>query len=76
MQGFNGLESFRIIRPKLHVDEKTMQYWRGFGMPVYLFAIISTFQVVGLQGEQLKLLLQTVHTCADNGKNPREDLFL
>ena len=39
-KGYNELNEYRIVSSKLHIDEKTLQYWRGFGMPVYLFAII------------------------------------
>jgi len=40
--GFNDLMEYRIVNPHLHIDERTLQYWRGLGMPVYLFAIIHT----------------------------------
>lgn len=37
---FNSLDQYRISNPLLTIDNKTQQYWRGFGLPVYLFAII------------------------------------
>lgn len=41
-KGFNELIEYRIVNPNLHIDERTLQYWRGFGMPVYLFAIVHS----------------------------------
>ena len=73
MQGFNGLESFRIIRPKLHVDEKTMQYWRGFGMPVYLFAII--YSKSSGQGEQLDCYYKRFTPVLTTARTQEEDCF-
>jgi len=39
-KGLNQLTGYRIIDSHLHIDEKTLQYWRGLGIPVYLFAIV------------------------------------
>jgi hypothetical protein len=39
-KGFNELNEYRIVNPHLHIDERTLQYWRGLGIPVYLFAIV------------------------------------
>ncbi len=36
----NGLEQHKIGSSKLKIDESTLTYWKGFGIPVYLFAII------------------------------------
>jgi hypothetical protein len=41
-KGFNELNEYRIGNPNLHIDERTLQYWRGFGMPVYLFLIVHS----------------------------------
>lgn len=41
-KGFNELNEFRIVNSNLHIDERTLQYWRGFGMPVYLFVILHS----------------------------------
>ncbi len=38
----NGLQKFRIINQNLIIDEKTLQYWRGLGMPVYLFTVVQS----------------------------------
>ena len=38
----NGLHKYRIANPNLTIDEKTLHYWQGLGMPVYLFAIVQT----------------------------------
>ncbi len=40
ISGLNGLEQFRIGSSKLTVDEGTLEYWKGFGGPIYLFAIV------------------------------------
>jgi hypothetical protein len=38
----NQLDEYKIKNPNLHIDERTLQYWRGLGMPIYLFAIIHS----------------------------------
>lgn len=37
---FNELQKYRIKSGMLEINEKTMRYWRGLGMPVYLFVIV------------------------------------
>jgi hypothetical protein len=37
---YNELEEYEIVNSNLYIDDRTLQYWRGFGMPVYLFVII------------------------------------
>jgi hypothetical protein len=39
-KAFNELDEYRMVKPNLRIDERTLQYWRGFGMPVYLFLIV------------------------------------
>ena len=39
-KGLNELSKFDIKNDKLHIDKNTLEYWRGFGIPVYLFAVI------------------------------------
>lgn len=39
-KGLNGLEKFTISNPNLTIDVNTLEYWKGLGMPVYLFAIV------------------------------------
>ena len=36
----NHLNKFKIKNPNFIIDEKTMSYWRGLSLPVYLFIII------------------------------------
>lgn len=36
----NKLNKFRIKRGNPIIKERTLQYWRGLGMPVYLFVIV------------------------------------
>ena len=38
----NGLEKYRIANPNLTIGNETLHYWKGFGMPVYLFAVVQT----------------------------------
>jgi hypothetical protein len=38
----NGLETFEIKNSNLIVTDRSLQYWRGLGMPVYLFAIVNS----------------------------------
>ena len=35
----NELTEHRIENPNLRIDDKTAAYWRGFGVPAFLFAI-------------------------------------
>lgn len=37
---YNKLKEFKISHPNLMVDDKTINYWKGFGIPTYLFAIV------------------------------------
>ena len=39
-KGFNELEGYKIVNSHLRIDERTQQYWRGLGMPVFLFAVV------------------------------------
>ncbi len=36
----NRLQKFLIKNSQLGIQEKTLQYWRGLGMPIYLFVIV------------------------------------
>jgi hypothetical protein len=39
--GLNGLCKYDIRNPNLRIDDRTLHYWKGFGMPVYLFAVVQ-----------------------------------
>jgi len=41
--GFNGLDTFEINNPNLVIDEKTLYYWRGLGIPIFLFTVVDSF---------------------------------
>lgn len=36
----NGLDKFTISNSHLTIDKSTIEYWKGFGIPFYLFAIV------------------------------------
>lgn len=36
----NELHKYRIKNKKLDIDARTLRYWRGLGMPVYLFLVV------------------------------------
>lgn len=38
----NGLHKYAISNSKLVIEDKTLHYWTGLGIPVYLFAIVQT----------------------------------
>jgi hypothetical protein len=40
ISALNGLEQYKIGSSKLRVDESTLTYWKAFGLPIYLFAIL------------------------------------
>ena len=42
VERLNQLSKFRISNHHLMIDEKTMYYWKGLGMPFYLFTVIQT----------------------------------
>lgn len=69
----NKLEGFKIKNKHLHVDEKTLQYWRGFGMPLYLFAIIYS-RLLG-QGEQLDCYYKRFSRVITTDKTQEEEYF-
>ena len=35
----NGLDRYQIRYSKLRIDDKTLNYWKGLGIPVFLFAV-------------------------------------
>jgi hypothetical protein len=39
-EGYNCLEQFEIHRESLKIEPKTLQYWKGFGLPAYLFVVV------------------------------------
>ncbi len=42
VNNLNALSQFRISNRHLAVDEKTLHYWKGLGMPTYLFAVVQS----------------------------------
>jgi hypothetical protein len=38
----NGLKKYGISNQHLIIDDRTLQYWKGLGIPVYLVAIIQS----------------------------------
>jgi hypothetical protein len=41
-QKLNALEAFSIANSKLSIKESTLDYWRGLGLPAYLFVVAYT----------------------------------
>jgi hypothetical protein len=41
-ENLNELEKYELINPHLIIDDRTIHYWKGLGMPVYLFAVIQS----------------------------------
>jgi hypothetical protein len=37
---FNGLEIYEISSPILNIDDRVQNYWRGLGLPIFLFVVI------------------------------------
>jgi hypothetical protein len=52
------LEQFTIVNSNLTIDDKTIAYWRGLGMPSYLF-------VVAIEPSSGDMLLQALHHYAN-----------
>src|SRR5947208_835208 len=38
----SGLEAFSIDNPHLTIKQETLDYWKGLGLPTYLFAVAHT----------------------------------
>jgi hypothetical protein len=38
----NGLEKYRICNRNLTIKDQTLRYWKGFGLPTYLFVVVRT----------------------------------
>jgi len=36
----NGLKRYEIRNSQLRIDRKTLNYWKGLGIPVFLFAVV------------------------------------
>jgi Domain of unknown function (DUF4365) len=43
----NWLEEYRLTDPHLKIEPATMNYWRGLGIPFFLFAVARTKEVDG-----------------------------
>ncbi|MDP8242103.1 MAG: DUF4365 domain-containing protein [Candidatus Celaenobacter antarcticus] len=41
-EGYNYLNEFEIHNSNLKIERKTLQYWQGLGIPVYLFAVVQS----------------------------------
>jgi len=41
-KGLNGLDEYEIRNPHLRVKEETLHYWKGLGIPVYLFVVVQS----------------------------------
>ena len=41
-EGYNYLEKYEIHNSHLNIDDKTLQYWQSFGLPVYLFVVVQS----------------------------------
>lgn len=65
----NKLQKHTIISSNLEPDERTQQYWRGFGMPVYLFAILYESTDQGGQTECFYKRFTPVLTKSTSGKS-------
>jgi hypothetical protein len=39
-QTHNGLERYQICNGKLQIDHRTLNYWKGLSIPIFLFAIV------------------------------------
>ena len=40
-QNYNGLEQYQIHHKILEIDPRTLQYWKGLGIPAYLFVVVQ-----------------------------------
>ena len=72
-KGHNELNSFKITNHHLDIDEKTLKYWRGLGMPVYLFAII--YPALEGHGEQLNCYYKRFTRVLTTNKTQEEECF-
>jgi len=46
-KGRNELSKYEIHNQNLKIDESAFHYWRGLGIPIYLFVVIQDFSDVG-----------------------------
>ncbi len=72
-RGWNELLAYRIENPHLRIDERTLQYWRGLGMPVYLFAIIYSGPL--RQGSQLDCYYRRLTPALTTARTQEEENF-
>jgi hypothetical protein len=72
-KGFNELNEYRIVNQNLYIDERTLQYWRGFGMPVYLFAIVHSEPLH--QGSQLNCFYKRFTAILTTARTQKEENF-
>ena len=40
----NGLVKYEVHHSSLNIKAKTLEYWRGFGIPVYLFVVVQNLR--------------------------------
>jgi hypothetical protein len=70
---FNELDEYRISHSNLHIDGRTLQYWRGLGIPVYLFAIIHSEPL--RQGSQLNCFYKRFTSVLTTNRRQEEENF-
>lgn len=58
----NELEKYTIVNPNLNIDNKTRHYWKGLGMPVYLFAVVRT-EATAEKNEELNCYYKRFTPC-------------
>src|SRR5690606_25538675 len=39
---WNGLEKYTLSASHLIIDPRTLRYWKGLGLPMYLFVVVHT----------------------------------
>jgi hypothetical protein len=62
VEKLNGLEKYTISNPNLNIDNRTLRYWKGLGMPVYLFAVVKT-EATAEQKEELICYYKRFTSC-------------
>lgn len=69
-EGLNYLEKYEIHNPNLIVEQRTLRYWQGLGVPTYLFAVVQRASDDG--GERLDCYYKRFTSILAGDTTPKE----
>jgi hypothetical protein len=72
---FSGLEAFAITNSNLIIDQDTLDYWKGLGLPTYLFVVAIT-KGDGAQPDSMAMFYKRFTHVLTRDVNQKDERFL